>query len=261
MKNRLPTALLTALIILSAWPLAAQAQAQRVLSLDLCSDWMLARYADRAQVLALSPLNRRYPVAWLDANWPVHDGSLEQILQLKPDLVLVGEYNALLLRNRLQALGVRVEILPLPNTLHAVQAYTRQVLQLLGQPNQQNEAIPAPVLPSVPRQRLLLLGANGIGSGRDTLEAQLIEHAGWSNYLRHSGHAQLDLEQIVSDPPDAIVWAAPSSNALANQFAQHPALQRAIPAEHWLKTEDWRWQCPGPWMWDLLGELQPWPKP
>jgi iron complex transport system substrate-binding protein len=261
MKSHLPSALLAALLTLNAWPLNAQAQAQRVLSLDLCSDWMLARYADRAQVVALSPLNRRYPVAWLDANWPTHDGSLEQILQLKPDLVLAGEYNALLLRSRLQALGVRVEILPLPKTLTAVQAYTSQVLQLLGQPSKQTEVIPAPVVPSLPRQRLLLLGANGIGSGRDTLEAQLIEHAGWRNYLRHAGHADLDLEQIVSDPPDAIVWAAPSSNALANQFAQHPALKRAIAADRWLSTDDWLWQCPGPWMWDLLGELQPWTKP
>lgn len=257
MNRHLPSVLLAALLILSSWPLYAQTQAQRVVSLDLCSDWMLARYADRAQVAALSPLNRRYPVAWLDASWPSHDGSLEDILQHKPDLVLTGEYNALLLRGRLQALGIRVAILPLPQTLAQVQSYQQQVLQLLGQPRTLSETIPAPVVPSEPRQRLLLLGANGIGTGRDTLESQLIEHAGWSNYLRHSGHAELDLEQLISDPPDAIVWAAPSSQALANQFAQHPALKRAIPSEHWLATEDWRWQCPGPWMWPLIGELQP----
>lgn len=261
MNRHLPPVLLAVLFALSAWPLCVQAQVQRVISLDLCSDWMLARYADRAQVAALSPLNRRYPVAWLDANWPSHDGSLEDILQRKPDLVLAGEYNALLLRGRLQTLGIRVEVLPLPQTLLQVQAYQQQVLQLLGQPSTLIEQLPAPVIPSGPRQRLLLLGANGIGTGRDTLESQLIEHAGWSNYLRHTGHADLALEQIINDPPDAIVWAAPSSHALANQFAQHPALKRAIASERWLATEDWRWQCPGPWMWQLIGELQPWTKP
>ncbi|MBK7766738.1 MAG: ABC transporter substrate-binding protein [Sulfuritalea sp.] len=231
---------------------------QRVVSLDLCTDWMMARYAARAQVAGLSPLKLQYPVPWLDSSWPVHDGTLEQILQLKPDLVITGEYNALLTRGRLQTLGVRVEILPLPKSLSQVTAYEVRLLDLLGLPASRASVPPPAARPAAPRKRLLLLGANGIGTGQATFENGVMEHAGWTNYLQDEGYIRLDLERIAADPPDAILWAVPGSQALANRFAEHPVLQRAVPRQRWLTTDYWRWQCPGPWTWDLIRQLNQW---
>ncbi len=131
--------------------------AQRVVSLDLCTDWMMARHAARAQVAGLSPLKLQYPVPWLDASWPVHDGTLEQILQLKPDLVITGEYNALLTRGRLQTLGVRVEILPLPKNLSEVTAYEMRLLDLLGLPAASASIAPPAAKPITLRKRLLMV--------------------------------------------------------------------------------------------------------
>lgn len=231
---------------------------QRVLSLDLCTDWLLAWHAPRTQVVALSPLHQQqYPVEWLGAAWPTHDGSLEHILQLAPDLVLAGEYNAPLLQRRLRQLGVRVETLPLPRTLQQMYAYEQRVLSLLGLPVERASPIPTMREVSAERPRLLLLGANGIGTGQNTLENQLIQQAGWRNYLPESGYISLNLEDIVAHPPDAILWAAPQRPALANRFAEHPVLRRAVPAERWLRSEYWRWQCPGPWTWELIKQLQP----
>lgn len=231
---------------------------QRVLSLDLCTDWLLAWHAPRTQVVALSPLHQQqYPVEWLGAAWPTHDGSLEHILQLAPDLVLAGEYNAPLLQRRLRQLGVRVETLPLPRTLQQMYAYEQRVLSLLGLPVERASPIPTMREVSAERPRLLLLGANGIGTGQNTLENQLIQQAGWRNYLPESGYISLNLEDIVAHPPDAILWAAPLRPALANRFAEHPVLRRAVPAERWLRSEYWRWQCPGPWTWELIKQLQP----
>jgi len=225
--------------------------------LDLCSDWLLAKYAS-SQVLALSPLIHQYPVDWLGQNWPTHDGSLEQILDLKPDLVIAGEYNAIILRQRLQELGIRVEILKLPKKLSQIVDYEQHFLSLIGQPaNLASQASPAIQALTTP-PRLLLLGANGIGTGRNTFEHHLIKHAGWQNYLQSDGYISLDLEQIIADPPDAILWSAPHSAALANQFAEHPVLKRAIPAKRWLSTDYWSWQCPGPWTWNLVTQLQQW---
>ena len=103
-----------------------------------------------------------------------------------------------------------------------------------------------------------MLGANGIGTGTATLEHEILSRAGWRNYLSAPGYQRLDLEQIVLDPPDAILWAAPEHRALANQFAEHAALRQSIPATRWLATDYWRWQCPGPWTWELIGQLQQW---
>lgn len=230
----------------------------KVLSLDLCTDWMLARYADRGQVAALSPMHRQFPVAWLETNWPTHDGTLERIVELRPDLVITGQYNAQLLRSRLKTLGFRVEILALPTTLEAVGEYERHFLSMLGKPAELASSPPSPVKTVAEPKRLLLLGANGIGTGRGTFEDGILQRAGWSNYLRENGYLRLDLEQIATDPPDAILWAAPASRALANRFAEHPVLRRAVTGERWLSTDYWRWQCPGPWTWELVGQLQQW---
>jgi len=247
------------LAILCALPGTSHAAAPtRVLSLGLCADWLLAHHADRNNVVALSQLQHRYPIEWIGPEWPSHDGSLEQIIALRPDLVLAGQFSATQLRQRLQSLGVQTQVLPLPRTLEEVVDYEKRFLRALHLPESRASAVPAPMPRPHRPQRLLLLGANAIGTGQDTLEHEILEHAGWSNYLTAPGYQRLDLERLASDPPDAILWAAPKHRALANQFAEHPALARAVPTERWLTSEFWRWQCPGPWTWELIGQLHQW---
>ena len=234
---------------------AANKPANRILSLDLCTDWMLAKYADPSQVLALSPLLQQYPVDWITRKWLSHDGSLEQILELKPDLVITGEYNALMLRRRLQELGVRVEILSLPKNFSEVNHYEQRLLSLIFKPEHKQEKLSQTSSDNNSKPKLLLLGPNGIGTGRNTFEDDILQRAGWQNYLKSEGYNNLDLEQIVTHPPDAILLATQNSAALANLFAKHPVLKQIIPKQRWLSTDSWRWQCPGPWSRDLIKQL------
>lgn len=254
-----------ALSIQSLATAAATKPVKKILSLDLCTDWMLVKYADPSRVLALSPLLHQYPVDWMTREWPSHDGSLEQILELKPDLVITGEYNALMLRRRLQELGVRVEILSLPKNFSEVDHYEQRLLSLIGKPGIGKPSHKTDTLPQArpnnrsthdSKPKLLLLGPNGIGTGRGTFEDDLLQHTGWDNYLTSEGYSNLDLEQIVTHPPDAILWSTPNSVALANLFAKHPVLKQVISKERWLNTDDWRWHCPGPWSRDLIKQLQ-----
>ena len=249
------------LTLLLGWTLAvrsdpASPSPERILSLDLCMDWILAYHVDKARIAGLSPLHKRYPLPLKLDHWPVHDGSLEQIYQLQPDLILVGEYNALMLRNRLQTLHLPVAVVPLPQSLEQLEDYERTLLQLTGL--SANLATPAPheQHPDLTAPRLLLLGANGVGTGVGTFEDQILRQAGWANYLTDQGYVSLDLEQLVSDPPDAVLWASPDSPSLANRFAEHPALAGHIPEQRWLTTDYWRWQCPGPWTWELIEQLR-----
>lgn len=258
--------LLLGWLLLAAHAIAMQEEAgesgmiapvpQRIVSLDLCMDWMLAYHGAGERVAALSPLHRRFPLPFPMPDWPVHDGTLEQIYRLQPDLILVGEYNALLLSRRLHTLGQPVEVVSLPQSLTQIEQYEQRVLQLMGQPIQL--ARPAPVLemPAMDAPRLLLLGANGIGTGTGTFEDQIVQQAGWRNHLQVPGYVRLDMEQLLLDPPEAILWAAPDAPALANRFAEHPALQGRIAAKGWLATDYWRWQCPGPWTWELIDQLR-----
>ncbi|MCL2875652.1 MAG: ABC transporter substrate-binding protein [Betaproteobacteria bacterium] len=232
---------------------------QRIISLDLCTDWMLALHVERGRIAALSPMQRLsqpfHPAPWMKGSWPSHDGSLESIASYKPDIILTGEYSAIGLREQLRRLGFRVGVLPLANTLEEMRDYERQFLAYAGLPMERAGDLPPARAPG--KKRLLLLGANAIGSGRDTFEDAIVTHSGWRNYLTESGRIiRLDLEQIARDPPEAVLWAAPSGAALANSFAEHNLWQALTPPPQRLKTDYWRWQCPGPWSVGLIRELE-----
>jgi len=228
-----------------------------IVSLDLCTDWMLLTYADPSQVRAYSPLLYRYRADWVPAGLPVHDGSLENILQLEPELMISGEYNAILLRKRLQQLGRPVEVLSLPTTLDGIREYQAAFVELI---DASGDAVATDWERSYPprQQTLLLLGANGIGTGTNTLEDDLLRRAGWENYIEASGYVSLQMERIVANPPDAIYSSAPLSNSLANLFMRHPAILSLTPTDETRRGEHWRWQCPGPWSHELIKELSAW---
>lgn len=230
--------------------------AKRIVSLDLCTDWMLIKYASPSQVLAYSPRLYRFRSAWVPDGLPTHDGTLEHILSLVPDLVITGEYNALTLRQRLKQLGYNVQIMPLPTDLQTIQSYQSLFDSVVKGQNTSNRAPPRAY--AAKHKSLLLLGANGIGTGRGTLEHDVIHYAGWSNYVQQQGYVNLNLEQLVSNPPDAVLWSAPKSQSLANLFAQHPVLKRLVDQSGWLQSDYWRWQCPGPWTFELIKELGEW---
>jgi iron complex transport system substrate-binding protein len=287
LARRLTASLLIVIACLGLPYVLGSAQAQssatgvRVVSLDLCSDWLLARSVAEPQGVVLSPLSRRHPAPWMGSARATHDGSLEQILAIRPGLVVVGEFNATMLRRRLEMMAVKTLVMRQPSTLEELDAQLRHftaVLAAAGVPTVADMGVSgdalgsaaAPVAapaspvralydrsPADDAPRLLLLGPNGYGTGPKTFEADLIRAAGWRNYLEHPGHQQLNLERLVHDPPDAVIWAAPPHAALANRFAQHRALSRAIPSDRWLRTDYWRWQCPGPWSFDLARQLQP----
>lgn len=236
-------------------PLLSADSFKRIISLDICSDWMLARYAERKQVIAMSPLLYNYPIEEEHKDWPTHNGSLEKILHLKPDLVISGEFNASLLRARLIELGVRVEAMPLPDSLETLEQYMQQFVSLLGD-NVTLPALDKTLLVAKDAPRLLLLNANANATGHGTLENELLQHAGWQNYIKRPGYGKVDLEQLVQDPPDAILWSAPASPALANALFEHAALKKAMLGKPILILDDGRWQCAGPWTWQHIATLR-----
>jgi len=244
-------------LVLLAYLITAQAQAGKtIVSLDLCTDWMLLKYARKDQRIFYSPLLYRYPNEWVERNKPQHDGSLEQIVKLQPDLILSGEYNAVLLRKRLRQLDMPVEVLALPNSLLAIAKGVQQFKRLVPT----NAALKNfAAMPQYPRKHktLLLLGPNGIGTGHKTLENDILQQAGWDNYITQNGFIRLDLERMVQHPPDAVLWSVAKTQALSNLFAEHRALRGILSRQSPLAAS-WRWQCPGPWMRDLIDQLAQW---
>jgi iron complex transport system substrate-binding protein len=291
MRGRNAAALLSLCLTLGSH-LSEPVHAGGLVSLDLCGDWLLAHYAKRESIAALSPMARRHPPPWSDRAWPTHDGSLEHIITLKPDRVIVGAFNAPVLRQRLATLGFTVIALEFVTDLDSLSRQRQRLLAAIDefgarspaaalQATVQERAMDEPNGAGTPsgvirnrevtvgtkihesgkasspgsRGRLLLLGPNGYGTGPGTFEAALIRAAGWQNHLQVTGHRPLDLEALVQNPPDAILWTSPPGPALADRFSSHRALARAVPDDRWLKTDYWRWQCPGPWSLELIQQL------
>ena len=230
--------------------------AQSVVSLDLCTDWMLLKYASPSQHITFSPLLYQNPPHWVPQDLAVHDGSLEQLLELNPDLILSGEFNALILRKRLRQLEMNVVTLPMPDTLEKITEYSHSFESVVAV----NKAFVQDMRsPAYPRKNLslLLVGSNGIGTGRATLEHEVLSHAGYDNYLTSQGFVALDLEKLLLQPPDVIISTSQYADtpSLANLFIQHKAVSRSTPIEYTPAKEIWAWQCPGPWTFDLVNTL------
>lgn len=231
-----------------------------IVSLDLCTDWMLQRYAQSDQVKAYSPYLKQYSGPVKSDNVKSHDGSLEQIISLRPALVISGEYNAPLLRHRLRQLDYEVRVLSHADSLDDVSYYIDTFKAILGQLDPSSKPLSDMAYPiyKANGKTLLLLGANGIGTGRDTLEHDVLTAAGWENYVWQSGFVALQLEQVVHQPPDAIYSTTDHQRSIAMQFARHPALRQSIKHERLKGNKGWRWSCPGPWTYDLIEELATW---
>lgn len=226
----------------------------RIVSLDLCTDWMLLNLVPDSKSVTYSPLLYRYKQARVREGLATHDGSLEQLMQINPDLVITGEFNATQLVKRLKQLGKQVEIMSLPKSLQDIIDYMK-AFQAVLPADLKIKKIPAMKQFAAKDKSLLLLGANGIGTGRQTLENDIIEKAGWTNYLHEAGFISLDLEKIVSNPPDAVLTVSPLSNSLANLVASHTVLMKIKKLQKLDSIQSWRWQCPGPWTFELVKEL------
>jgi len=244
-----------------SWCAQSFASKPHIVSLDLCTDWLLMSVASEHDV-TLSALSQEYPPPFDSKRdqHAYHYGSLEEIIALAPDMVLVGEYNAWALRSRLAQLGIRVEVLPLPDSLDKIDRQQARLFELLELPLEQVDGTRDDATPSLngTEVSVLKIGANGIATGRNTFESSLIERAGFTNYIRASGYQTVDLEAVIANPPNRVIFSSPKAPALANLVINHPVWQILVSPEHRWYSDDLEWQCAGPWTFHLLEHLSQW---
>ena len=219
-------------------------------------------YVASEHEVTFSALSHDYPAPFESKRdqHAYHYGSLEEIVALAPDIVLVGEYNAWALRSRLAQLGIRVAVLALPDSLEKISSQQARLIELLElPPEQEDRAINDSTIHQHGTEiSVLKIGANGIATGRDTFESSLIERAGFTNYIQASGYQTVDLETLIANPPDRVIFSSPKAPALANLVIDHPVWETIVSPEHRWYSDDLEWQCPGPWTFKLLEHLSQW---
>ena len=245
---------LAALFLLVALP----AQAQRVVSLNLCTDQFLVLLApDRA--VALSPLARDPALSFVARQAAAMDWvrpDAEAVLRLKPDLVLAGPFGARTTLAALERRGIRVERTVMPQDFAAIRAETRRFAALLGA-EAKGEALLAEMdqmLAAVPKRppiRALALQARGYTAYPGSLEDSVLAAAG---LVDMGAGRRLGLEAIAADRPGLLVTAAaPDYPSLATDMLLHPVL-RGIPRRTWQPA---LLACGGPWTASAVAALAP----
>jgi iron complex transport system substrate-binding protein len=212
------------------------------MSLMQCSDLLLLALVPRQRIGSVTYLAHEAAQAILpgrDRGIAVNHGSAEEILRLKPDLILAGSFATPVARRLARQVGAPlVEIGPV-DSFADIRATTRRVGRAVGEPARAEAMIATmdatlrDLAATRPARAVSVVAWSGSGSvpGRGTLTDEIIRAAGGINVAagrRDAGYGSFDIEQLIAARPDAILqgessWNRPSLNAAR---AAHPLVRR-----------------------------------
>ncbi|MBN8990094.1 MAG: ABC transporter substrate-binding protein [Rhizobiales bacterium] len=250
---------------------ADAAELPRVASINLCTDQLLVTLADPAQILGLSPYSRDPARSWdpvKAAQFPKLSGEAEDVLVLKPDVVVAGRFTKRATRELLKQKGLRVAEFDAARSLDDVKQQIRQMGNLVQHPDRADAEIKrldaamahAREIVSRKRYRVLALSRRGWVSGGDSLISSLLATAGLNNAAAELGYKLggfSSLEAIVSLKPDFLLVSEASDFAEdeGRAFILHPALERFYPASKRLVIPEKLTVCGGPRLSEALDRL------
>ena len=227
----------------------APAQAlPRVMSLSLCADAYLMGFADKAQVLALTPQSRDAglsPMSQTAHRYPVSDGQIESIAALDPDLVIVSSYSNPLRNQLIEKLGIPLLVQNAGNGFAAARTEIIALGQAIGRPREAAayvkdlDARMAALKPVSHRPRILPLQRRNLTVGNGHVLDEIIALAGGVNLGRQissQSMGRVSLETALAINADYILanervdkLRGPDSRGM--EFLTHPAIERQYSAE------------------------------
>jgi len=257
------------------WLAVTAAQAAplpRIASTNVCTDQLLMTLADPPQIAGLSPYSRDTSQSWLAAEahrFRKLSGNAEDLLMLRPDLVVSGSYDKRATRELLTQQGVHlVTFNVVPDSLDEVKSQIRQMAALTGHP-ERAEADVARLDQSIARARsavarrplkVLPLWRRGWVSGQGSLINLLFAEIGLANAAGDLGIASggfASLEAIIQAKPDLILVADGGDYAEDEGTALllHPALEKFYPASKRIIIPERLTVCGGVMLADALDLL------
>lgn len=205
----------------------------RIVSLNPCTDAILAEVAAPGQLLAVSHYSHDSRASSMPADearrYRETGGTVEEVLALDPDVVVASSFLDPAAMKAFARLGIRVEPVGIAATVAESDAQIRRLAALAGEPAR-GEALVARIERAVhaarrpgPKVPALLWQEGGLVPGPDTLAAQLLSNSGFASFsaIRTLGQgAYLPLEQVLADPPKLVIAAGDE------RMEHHPALRR-----------------------------------
>lgn len=212
---------------------AVKARPVRIVSVNPCIDAVLMQVANPEQIVGISHYSQdaratSIPLAQAK-QFRATSGTAEEVVALRPDLVLAGAHVAPATVAALARLGVPLRTFPVPASLAEARAQALAIADAAGQPAR-GAALAARIDAAVAEARrpgptvsALIWQGGGLVPGSDTLADDLLRTAGFRNASVDYGLKRWDvlpLEHLAARPPRVLF----SDGGADNRMASHPVL-------------------------------------
>ena len=249
---------------------ASAANLPRLVSMNVCTDQLVLTLAEPEQILGLSRFARD---GWQSkagdlSRYPVLSGGAEDILLIRPDIVVVSAFDKRSTRELLKAKGLHLAELAVPRTLDEARQQIREAGDITGHPDRaaaeiaRLDAALARARRAVSERhfRVLPLSRRGWVAGSDSFVGSLLAESGLRSAAGDLGFAFggfASLEAIVNLRPDFIVVSQAGDTARddGQAFLLHPALERFYPPEKRIVIPERMTECGGVLLADGLDAL------
>jgi len=263
---------LCALIALCAGDNAALGGPQRVVSMNVCTDQLVALLLPRKRIASLSYIAadpRTSAIAANVAGIDLNRGTAEEIVALDPDLIVTGEHGLRPTVALLRRLGFAVLELPMAATVTDIPGNLLRLGEALDERDRARATVAElearlarlTVVGDAPRPLFVNYDANGWTTGQTGLLADIVHRAGLAtpgDRLGFASSMRLSLEALLRVRADVIDLGYPWDDppALASELWRHPAMRAAIERAHVVDIPDSAWLCGTPHTLDALDTLR-----
>ena len=250
-----------ACLLLSACSQVAERGAdapRRIVSLDYCADQYVLKFADREDILALSPdAGKRFSYMRAAAEGiPTVRPRTADVLALQPDLVVRTYGGGHDIADFMKEPGVPVVQIGFPQSIAEVRDEVLRVGTELGKPDEAEKLVAdmdrrlkALAERSGPQREVLYMTPAGVTAGEGTLVHELFVAAGLRNFQNRPGWNPLPLERLAYDRPDVIAAAffESKTNHVDNWSAARHPVARAQLRELPVVALEGSWTSCGGW--------------
>ncbi len=211
----------------------AQAAPQKIASLDICADYYLALFNEDAKILYTHQAKDGYSLPIdIANNASVHHGRLEEIIAYNPDMILKSYLAFGDIAEKIQKYPLETITLSWPTDLEGLKTLHNQLDNILK--TKQAPKFNGKLNSYLDKKRsqmdknMLILGSGGFTIKQGTHYDILFEILGVKNYHQDAGYGMINIEKIISQPPDMIVTIgqAPNRPQLADSNITHKALKK-----------------------------------
>ena len=224
------------------FPVYAEQNYKKIVSAGLCADGWLLELADKKNIAGVTrgASSEKISAYVHEAeNIPTHNGTIEQIMALKPDLVLIDIYTRPNVKPLLERFGITVKNIPLSSKMSDWQMILQKaggVLHKQDKANKLKEKL-LPVWKNLsPTEKFrhsltaVIFRPGGYSPGMNTLMGDVLETIGIENLasrLKLENTPILSLETLLYHKADMLIRDihVKEKHSLSDMLLFHPALK------------------------------------